>query len=73
MPRKNGTGPAGQGSRTGRGRQQGGKGQGQRGGYRLGPGGTCVCPNCGEKRAHQQGVACFDMQCPKCGTPMTRE
>jgi hypothetical protein len=72
MPRGNGTGPRGQGPRTGQGKKQGGGGRG-RGGYGAGPGGTCVCPSCGEKAAHQLGVACFDMKCPKCGTTMTRE
>jgi hypothetical protein len=73
MPGKNGTGPAGQGSRRGQGRKQGGSGRGRGGGYGAGPGGNCICPNCGEKAAHQQGIACFDMNCPKCGTAMVRE
>jgi hypothetical protein len=73
MPRGNGTGPGGQGSRKGQGRKPGGGGRGRGGGYGAGPGGNCVCPSCGEKIAHQLGVACFDMKCPKCGTAMTRE
>ena len=32
-----------------------------------------VCPSCGTKIAHQAGVACYDMSCPKCGAKMTRE
>jgi len=82
MPRGDGTGPRGQGAGTGRGmgRGQGGAGQGQGSGGRglgggtgAGPGGYCVCPNCGQKEAHQLGIACFDQKCPKCGTTMTRE
>ena len=38
----------------------------------LGPGGDCVCPNCGEKASHERGTPCFEVKCPKCGTPMTR-
>ena len=73
MPRGNGTGPRGQGPRTGQSRKQDGKGRRRGGGFGAGPGGNCVCPSCGEKAAHQLGVACFDMKCPKCGTTMTRE
>jgi hypothetical protein len=32
-----------------------------------------VCPNCGERSAHQAGTPCYDQKCPKCGAPMTRE
>ena len=74
MPRGDGTGPRGQGPETGKG--MGGKGQGgagRKGGFAEGPGGFCVCPNCGEKAAHQQGTPCYEQHCPKCGTAMTRE
>ena len=74
MPRGDGTGPRGQGPETGKG--LGGKGQGgsgRKGGFAAGPGGSCVCPNCGEKTAHQQGTPCYEQKCPKCGTAMTRE
>lgn len=52
-----------------------GQGQGRMGGNRpgAGPGGNCVCPNCGERVPHQQGVPCYEVNCPKCGTKMTRE
>ena len=84
MPRGDGTGPFGQGPGTGRGMGRGGgqgfgggKGQGSRrgraGGFRLGPGGNCICPSCGAKVPHQQGRPCFSQTCPKCGTKMTRE
>jgi len=67
MPRGDQTGPMGQGPKTGK----GGGGRG-RGGRRLGPGGFCICPSCGEKVAHQQGMPCFEQKCPKCGAAMTR-
>jgi hypothetical protein len=53
-------GPAGRGARMG----------GSRAG--AGPGGNCVCPNCGEKVPHKQGIPCFDLKCPKCGARMAR-
>ena len=61
MPGGDGIGPAGQGQ--GRGFS----------GNNPGPGGNCVCPNCGERVAHQQGVPCNTVNCPKCSTKMTRE
>lgn len=75
MPRGDGTGPmggGGQGRRSGRGlgRRMGG---GRMGGFAAGPGGHCVCPNCGEKVPHQQGVPCAGLSCPECGARMTRE
>jgi hypothetical protein len=85
MPRGDGTGPAGQGPGTGRGLGRGGAGsgrgggmgrgagQGRMGGQAAGIGGYCVCPSCGEKVPHQQGVPCNQIECPKCGTTMTRE
>ncbi len=57
--------PLGQGRGRGRGRQPGGAG--------LGPGGTCVCPNCGKEVKHQRGTPCFKMKCPKCDTKLTRK
>ena len=74
MPRGDGTGPRGQGPGTGRGMGRGqGGGRGRGGGFAAGPGGYCICPNCGERVAHQLGTPCFEQQCPKCGTAMTRE
>lgn len=66
MPNLDGTGPLGQGPRTGRGRGQRFVGRGQ------GLGGTaeCVCPKCGEKIPHQRGIPCLQTNCPKCQTPM---
>ncbi len=43
------------------------------GGRGLGPGGNCVCPDCGYKEPHQQGLPCVQKRCPQCGQMMTRE
>lgn len=37
-----------------------------------GPGGYCVCPNCGNKDKHAVGTPCNKQKCSKCGTRMTR-
>jgi len=68
MPGGDGTGPLGQGPRTGR---MGGirGGRGRRG---TGPFGFCICPTCGEKVTHQPGTPCSAMLCPKCGIRMVR-
>jgi len=57
----------------GRGAGQGGRGR--MGGTRpgAGPGGYCVCPNCGHRVPHQAGTPCYQITCPKCGTMMVRE
>ena len=47
----------------------GGQGRGQGGGAANG---NCICPNCGNKIPHQQGVPCNSLNCPKCGTKMAR-
>ena len=72
MPFRDGTGPFGQGSKTGRGfGRNGGRGR-QQSGFGLGPGGECICPKCGTKVPHQRGVPCYKQTCPNCGSPMTR-
>jgi len=75
MPRGDGSGPRGQGPKTGRGMggQGQGGGRGLGGGFAAGPGGYCVCPNCGEKAGHQLETPCYEQKCPKCGTAMTRD
>ena len=73
MPRGDGTGPRGQGPRTGGGVGRGRGGQGRRGGVAAGPGGYCVCPSCGERATHQLGSPCYEQKCPKCGAAMVRE
>ncbi len=71
-----GRGQGGQGSGQGRGRGVGrGGGRGRMGGNRpgAGPAGFCICLGCGEKVAHQAGVPCYSVSCPKCGKTMVRE
>ncbi len=48
-------------------------GRGRMGNFALGPGGGCICPNCGTKTAHYQGTPCLEQKCPKCGSSMTRK
>jgi hypothetical protein len=68
-----GRGGAQGGGGRGGGRGQG-RGPGRMGGAKAaGPGGSCVCPNCGYKVPHQAGQPCFDVKCPRCGTAMRRE
>lgn len=50
-----------------------GRGRGRMGGpLAAGPGGSCVCPSCGETARHGVGQPCYQMVCPKCGTKMAR-
>ena len=50
-----------------------GGGRGRGGGSRAaGPGGKCICPDCGFAGPHQVGVPCNQQQCPNCGARMTR-
>jgi predicted amidophosphoribosyltransferase len=39
----------------------------------LGPGGTCICPECGARLPHPRGVRCEEESCPECGARMLRE
>lgn len=41
--------------------------------FAAGPGGTCVCPNCGHREPHVAGQPCYKKKCPQCGTQMIRE
>jgi len=62
----------GRGTGLGRGR---GRGRGQMGGrFAAGPGGNCICtnPECKNEVTHQTGLACYQIKCPKCGSPMVR-
>jgi predicted Fe-Mo cluster-binding NifX family protein len=62
----------GKGQGVGQGIGQG-QGKGRDGGFRAGPGGYCICPNCEQRVPHELGCPCFENTCPKCGTVMTRE
>lgn len=42
------------------------------GGRNRGPGGSCVCPNCGQTQPHANGRPCSRMVCPACGASMRR-
>ena len=63
--------------RNARGQGQGqgqGRGPGRRGGPKAaGPGGQCVCPDCGHREDHIVGKPCNQQKCPKCGAQMIRE
>ncbi len=71
MPRGDGTGPDGKGPIGGRGGSLG-RGRGRMGGTAAGAGGYCVCPKCQSRVPHQVGQPCYEMECPKCGTPLVR-
>ena len=55
-----------------------GRGRGRGGGGRMGgtnaagPGGVCICPNCGNSIPHQVGTPCYQLNCPTCGSKMVR-
>ena len=40
---------------------------------RTGPGGFCVCPHCGTRVGHEQGIPCTQVRCSECNAPMMRE
>lgn len=67
-------GRRGGGMGQGRGMGGGGRRGGRMGGpVAAGPGGYCVCPQCGHKEPHEIGIPCLQKQCPKCGAAMVRE
>lgn len=37
-----------------------------------GPGGFCLCPHCGLKVPHEQGIPCTRIRCSKCNETMVR-
>jgi hypothetical protein len=67
---------AGQGRGQGRGAGAGGGGRGAgrgQGGGGMGADGSCICPKCGGRAPHRQGVPCLQERCPDCGVAMVRE
>jgi len=48
-----------------------GRNQGDKPG--SGPGGKCVCPECGHTIAHTVNNPCNQIKCPDCGITMTKE
>jgi hypothetical protein len=54
------------------GRRRCGQGAGQRNSPGISAGDTCLCPTCGHREIHEQGVPCTQKACPKCGASMTR-
>lgn len=73
MPGRDGTEPLGSGgSRLAR-QSRRGPGRGKTAGSSgTGPGGFCICSNCGTKVLHQTGAPCHKVKCPQCGTAMVR-
>lgn len=65
-------GGRGQGGGGQGGRGQGRRGWGRQGGIAAGPGGACVCPQCGYKEPHEVGIPCMQQRCPTCGVALVR-
>ncbi len=66
---------AGFGRGQGRGFSAGPRRGRQGGSFSAGPGGICVCtnPDCQHEITHVAGVPCYQIKCPKCGSPMIRK
>ena len=41
--------------------------------HEMGVEGDCICPKCGTKTSHRQGVPCQEERCPECGAKLLRE
>jgi len=52
---------------------QGGLGRNEGNKPGAGPGGMCICPDCGHKIKHDVNTPCYSIDCPKCGVRMRRE
>ncbi|MFW5985143.1 MAG: hypothetical protein ACOCQ1_02585 [Halanaerobiaceae bacterium] len=48
-----------------------GRNRGNRAG--AGPGGKCICPECGTEVDHKRGVPCIERECPECGAKLRRK
>lgn len=68
-----GMGQGGTGQGGGRGQGRGGQRGGRKGAGGGGPQGFCVCPQCGQREAHQRGAPCYERKCPQCGVALVRE
>ncbi len=68
-----GGGAGGGGGGGGRGAGGGGRRGRLNGPLAGGPGGTCVCPQCGHAEPHAQGEPCARKQCPQCGVALRRK
>lgn len=58
---------------AGKGRRGGAGRGGRMGGFGAGPGGFCICPNCGYTIPHVAGTPCYQQICPKCRCRMARK
>ena len=60
---------------NGKGMGRGSRGKGHMGGNYpgSGPGGSFICPNCGEQVSHTPGEPCYTTICPQCGSQMMKE
>jgi len=66
MPNLDGTGPQGNGPRTGRGFGRGAQ-------RRSNGTKKCSCPKCGYVMDTQRGTPCTEIKCPKCNSTMKGE
>jgi len=68
MTRKDDDGEGGEGSSV---NEAGGRGR-MGGEAAGGPGGKCVCPECGYEEEHETAEPCYEKECPECGAEMVR-
>lgn len=38
-----------------------------------GPGGKCICPDCGYVEEHKINKPCNEIKCPECGSMLTKK